>query len=509
MGRAGKASGQNPTMNGRGKSDGPVVPMKLPNKTGQPVAEVVEGRGPTKGNPNQRGAFRTQSRAGAPGALARVREAARRDKKARFTALLHHVTVDRLRQAFGEISKDAAPGVDGMTWPQYAEALEDNLQDLHGRLHRGAYRAKPSRRVYIPKADGQRRALGVSSLEDKVVQRAVGEVLNTIYERDFLGFSYGFRPGRSQHDALDALTVGILRKKVNWVLDADIRGFFDTIDHAWLMKFVEHRVGDKRVLRLIQQWLSAGVMENGSWARSKEGSPQGATISPLLANVYLHYVYDLWALQWRNRHAGGDMVVVRYADDIVAGFEYRADAERFLHDLKERFRQFALELHPDKTRLIEFGRFAAERRRRAGSGKPETFTFLGFTHICGKARSGNFLLLRHTTRPRMRAKLEKIGSELKRCRHQPIAIQGQWVGSVVRGYLAYHAIPTNTRATQAFRREVVKHWHRALRRRGQRDRTNWRRMTALARRWIPRALVQHPWPTERFDGRTQGGSRVR
>jgi group II intron reverse transcriptase/maturase len=351
--------------------------------------------------------------------------------------------------------------------------------------------------------------LGIASLEDKVVQRAIVEVLNAIYETDFLGFSYGFRPRRSQHDALDALTVGILRKKVNWVLDADIRACYDTIDHGWLVKFLEHRIADKRVLRLIQKWLRAGVMENGRWAPSEQGAPQGATVSPLLANVYLHYAFDLWTQQWRKRYARGEMIVIRYADDIVAGFEHRADADRFLRELKERFQKFALELHPEKTRLIEFGRFAAERRARAGLGKPETFNFLGFTHICGKARSGNFLLVRRTMRKRMRAKLVEVRAEIMRRRHQPIAAQGKWLGSVVRGYLAYHAIPTNTHAIQAFRREAVRRWHRALRRRSQRDRTTWRRMNVLARRWIPVAVVQHPWPTERFDVRTRGGSRVR
>ena len=496
-------------MHGRGKSDGPIVPMKPPNEAGEPATEVVEGRCPAEGNPNQQNAPRTQCRTSAPSALERIREAAKKDRKVKFTALFHHATIERLRVAFNDLSKNAAPGVDGVTWKQYAEALEENLQDLHGRLHRGAYRAKPSRRAYIPKADGSKRPLGIASLEDKVVQRAVVEVMGTIYEADFLGFSYGFRPGRSQHDALDALAVGILRKKVNWVLDADIRGYYDTIDHGWLMKMVEYRIGDKRVLRLIRKWLSAGVMEAGRWTESQVGAPQGATVSPLLANVYLHYGFDLWAQQWRKRHARGEMIVIRFADDIVAGFEHRADAERFERELKERFHKFALELHPEKTRLIEFGRFATERRARVGLGKPETFNFLGFTHICGKARSGNFLLVRQTIRKRMRAKLEEVKTEIKRRRHQPIPVQGQWLGSVVRGYLAYHAIPTNTYAIQAFRREVVRHWHRALRRRGQKDRTNWQRMNVLARRWIPVALVQHPWSTERFDVRTRGGSRVR
>jgi len=496
-------------MNDRGKSDGSVVPMKPPNKAGTPAAEEAEGSDPAKGNPQQQNASRTQRRNDAPSALERVRQAAKKDKGVKFTALFHHVTIDRLRQSFNALSKNAAAGVDGVTWQQYAQGLEENLGDLHARLQRGTYRAKASRRVYIPKTDGRQRPLGIASLEDKVVQRAVVEVLNAIYETDFLGFSYGFRPKRSQHDALDAVAVGILRKRVNWVLDADIRGYYDTIDHEWLAKFLEHRIGDKRILRLIQKWLSAGVMEKDRWAPSEQGAPQGATISPLLANVYLHYVFDLWVQQWRKRNARGEMIVVRYADDLLLGFEHHEDAERFMRELKERFQKFALELHPEKTRLIEFGRYAVERRARVGLGKPKTFDFLGFTHVCGKARSGNYLLVRRTMRKRMQAKLVEVKTEIMRRRHQPIAVQGKWLASVVRGYLAYHAIPTNTWAIQTFRREVVRRWHKVLRRRSQRDRTNWRRMNTLARRWIPVALVQHPWPTERFDVKTRGGSRVR
>jgi RNA-directed DNA polymerase len=491
------------------KSDGLMVPTKPSNKAERSDAERVEGRGPTKGNPSQQNASRTQRRTSAQSALERIREVAKRDSKMRFTALFHHLTIDRLRAAFNALAKDAAPGVDGVRWEQYAADLEGNLETLHADLHRGAYRAKPSKRAYIPKADGQLRPLGMAALEDKIVQRAVVEVLNAIYEEDFLGFSYGFRPQRGQHNALDALAVGILRKKVNWVLDADIRGYFDAIDHGWMVKFVEHRIADRRVVRLIQKWLAAGVMESGAWTRGMKGTPQGATVSPLLSNLYLHYVFDLWAQQWRKRHASGDVVVVRYADDFVVGFEKQQDAERFLRELRERFRKFALELHPDKTRLLEFGRFAAERRAKRDLGAPETFDFLGFTHVCGKARSGNYLLVRRTVRARMRARLSSARTEIRKRRHLPIKAQGMWLGSVVRGYFAYHAVPTNIVSMQSFRREVVRHWYKALRRRSQKDRMNWRRMKALAKRWLPVARIQHPWPTERFDVRTQGRSRVR
>jgi len=498
-------------MNGNGKSDKPIVPMKRSNKATTVAAETAEGRGEAKGNAAKRNADRTQSRSiPAHSELDRVRRRAKKDKEAKFTALLHHVTVDRLREAFRQLKRNAAPGVDGVTWEQYGERLEENIQALHARLHRGAYRAKPSRRTYIPKADGRRRPLGIATLEDKLVQRAVVEVMNAIYEEDFLGFSYGFRPGRGQHDALDALATGITRKKVGWVLDADIRAYFDTIDHGWLMKFLEHRIGDRRLLRLIRKWLSAGVMEEGKWTESKVGSPQGATVSPLLANIYLHYVYDLWVHQWRRRHACGDVVVVRYADDTVVGFEHEGDGRKFLEDLRERFRKFKLELHPDKTRLIEFGRYAnAKRLRRGERGAAETFRFLGLVHICGKSRRGYFVLVRHTDSKRMKATLKALKEALKRRRHEPVERQGQWLGSVVRGYFAYHAVPTNIRAMGRFRTEVTRMWARSLRRRSQRHRLNWKRMTCLAGQWLPSARILHPWPQERFDARTRGGSPVR
>jgi RNA-directed DNA polymerase len=496
-------------MDERGKSDGPVVPAKPPNNTACAVAEVVEERGPAKGNTASTTHPGRSAGHGAPSGLERVREVARRDKEARFTALLHHVTVDRLRAAYRAIRPQAAPGVDGVTWEAYGQDLEANLQDLHRRLHAGSYRARPSRRSYIPKADGRLRPLGIAALEDKILQRAVVEVLNAVYETDFRGFSYGFRPGRDPHQALDALTVGIWRKKVNWVLDADIRDFFTSLDHGWLEKFLEHRIADQRVLRLIRKWLSAGVIEDGNWSQTTEGAPQGASASPLLANVYLHYVFDQWADWWRRRHAHGEVIIVRFADDFTMGFEYQEDAPRFLAELRERFAKFGLELHPDKTRLIEFGRFAATNRQARGLGKPETFDFLGFTHICARMRDGRFWVRRITVAKRMRAKLREVKDQLKRRRHQPIPEQGRWLASVVRGYRAYYAVPGNRAAVATFRTQVTKLWHEALERRSQRTRINWARMNRLATRWLPPARVVHPFPDVRFRASTQGRSPVR
>jgi group II intron reverse transcriptase/maturase len=411
---------------------------------------------------------------------------------------MHHVTPALLAWAFQQLKPQAAPGIDGVTWDEYAAGLDANIDDLHSRVMRGAYQAKPSRRHYIPKPDGRKRPLGIAALEDKIVQRAVVEVLNAIYETDFLGFSYGFRPGRSQHDALDALAYGINFRNVNWVLDADIRSFFDCISHSWMMRFLEHRIGDRRVLRLIAKWLKAGVMEEGVWTEGTVGTPQGAVISPLLANIYLHYVYDLWADQWRKRTAAGAMIVVRYADDTIVGFQRHADAHRFLRELRARLAAFSLDLHPDKTRLIEFGRFAAERRSSKGLSKPETFDFLGFTHICAKAEDGRFLLVRHTMRKRMRAKLIEIKETLYRMLHVPVSEQGRWLGQVVRGYLAYHAVPTNARAITSFVYYVTWHWKRALGRRSQKGRVSWQRMAPIAARWLPPAKVRHPYPQQRF-----------
>ena len=487
-------------MNERGKSDRPVVPVKSSNKVGQPAAEGMEGRGLTKGNPQQQNASRTQSRSNAPSALERIRQAASKDKEMRFTALFHHIYApEALRTAYLCLKREAASGVDGETWRHYGEALEDNLQDLSHRLKQGAYRAKPVRRVYIPKADGRLRPLGVTALEDKIVQRAAVEVMNAIYETDFLGFSYGFRPKRSQHNALDALYTGLLTKKVNWVLDLDIRGFFDAISHEWLVKFIEHRIADRRVVRLIQKWLNAGVLEDGKRIRMEEGTPQGGSASPLLANIYLHYVFDLWAQAGRRKQAHGDVIVVRYADDIVVGFQSEADAKRFLAELAERFRKFSLELHPDKTRLLEFGPFAARNRKRRGEGKPETFDFLGFTHICGKKRSnGRFTVLRQTIRKRMQAKLNSVKAELRQRMHAPIQDTGKWLRSVVSGHFRYYGVPMNRHALKKFRFRIGWLWHRALSRRSQNGRVPWNRMRRLIDHWLPPVCVYHPFPLRRM-----------
>src|SRR6266567_4223276 len=495
-----EVKGRTPMTNGAGKSDSPVVPEKFPNNAGQPVAEGMEGRGLAKGNLPQQNASRTPSREDALSALGRVRQAASKDKKLQFTALLHHIyNLETLRKAYFSLKKEAAPGVDGETWRHYGETLEDNLQDLSHRLQRGAYRAKPVRRAYIDKSDGRKRPLGVPVLEDKLVQRATVEVLNAIYETDFLGFSYGFRPGRSQHNALDALYTGLLTKNVNWVLDVDIRSFFDGLSHAWLVKFVEHRVADRRVVRLIQKWLNAGVLEDGKRTRAEEGTPQGGSASPLLANVYLHYVFDLWAQAWRRKQACGDMIIVRFADDIVVGFQTKADAVRFWAELIERMRKFSLELHPEKTRLLEFGPFAAENRKKRGDGKPETFNFLGFTHICGKNRSkGRFTVLRQTIRKRLQAKLSEVKAELKRRMHDPIPEVGQWLRSVVGGHIRYYGVPTNRAALYTFRFQVGRLWHRTLLRRSQKARVLWDRMRRLNDRWLPPARTFHPYPLRRM-----------
>jgi RNA-directed DNA polymerase len=486
-------------MNGPRQSDRPVVPPKPPNKAGRPAAEGVEGRGQAKGNPSQQHAPRTPSRDGALSALARVREAAARGRKVRFTALLHHIDdVGHLRAAYHALKRDAAPGIDGETWRHYGEALEANLADLAGRLKRRAYRAKPVKRAHIPKADGRLRPLGIPTLEDKVVQRTTAEVLNAIYETDFLGFSYGVRPGRHAHQALDALYVGMLRRKVNWVLDADIRGFFEAINHEWVVKFVEHRIADRRVVRLIQKWLNAGVLEGGTRTRSEEGSPQGGSISPLRANVYLHYVFDLWAHRWRKTQAHGDVIVVRYADDFIVGFQHRVEAERFLTELRERLAKFGLELHPKKTRLLEFGRFVADNRRRAGQGKPETFNFLGFTHICGETREGRFTVVRQTIRKRLQAKLSEVKAELRRRLHVPIPEVGRWLREVVTGHLRYYGVPMNGPALYTFRSQVGRLWLRTLRRRSQTARLSWERMRRLLRRWLPPLRIVHPYPLMRF-----------
>jgi len=465
------------------------------------AAEEVEGRRSTKGNVQQAVTPRTQGRPGVSIGLLGVRAAARRDKRTRFTALLHHVNQDLLRDSFYKLKKQAAPGVDGVTWREYEVGLEERLRVLCDRVHRGSYRALPSRRTYIPKPDGRQRPLGIAAVEDKVVQQALVTVLNQIYEVDFEGYSYGSRPGRSPHQALDALWVGVMRKKVNWVLDADIRGFFDAISHGWLLKFLEHRIADRRVLRLVRKWLRAGVLEEGRRSVTDVGTPQGAVISPLLANIYLHYVLDTWTKQWRQRSAQGDVIIVRYVDDVVLGFQHRVEAERYHRELIERLGKFGLELHPEKTRLVEFGRFAIPNRRKRGAGRPETFNFLGFTHICAVRRNGKFTVKRKTMAKRLSSKLKGIRVELKRRRHEPVPQLGKWLGSVVRGFLNYHAVPDNWEPIAEFRKQVRRSWLDALRRRSQRTRLTWARFAALADLWLPPVRILHPMPYERFDAR--------
>ena len=488
-------------MNGREKSHAAIVAAKPANNASgstPDVAELVEPRAATERNASEQSTHRTQGRARVSQALDRIRQAARTRKEEKLTALTHHISVDLLREAFLALKRDAAPGADGVTWKTYAENLEGNLVDLHARVHGQAYRAQPARRTYIPKSDGRQRPLAVTALEDKIVQKATVAVLNSVYEEEFLGFSYGFRPGRGQHDALDALAYAITTRKVSYILDADIRSYFDEVCQSWLVRFVEHRIGDRRIIRLIQKWLKAGVLADGVVTTSEKGTGQGAVISPQLANVYLHYVFDLWAERWRQREVKGDMVIVRYADDIVVGFQHEAEARRFWDAMRDRFETFALSLHPEKTRLIEFGRFAIERRAKRGLGKPETFNFLGFTHICAVSRKGTYQLRRHTRRDRMRARLKEIKEELRRRMHQPIPEQGKWLGQVVRGYFAYHAVPTNERKMGAFRHYVTKLWRRTLLRRGQKDRTRWDRMTKLADTWLPKQRTLHPRPQHRF-----------
>jgi RNA-directed DNA polymerase len=485
-------------MNGHEKSDPAIVAVKPTNVTEQSAAELVEPRAGAKGNTRQQSMRRAQDRGSMSQALERVRQAAKRGRKEKFTALAHHLTPAMLRTAFLALKRDAAPGVDGLTWRAFEADLDPRIEGLHAKVQGGGYRAQPSRQRLIPKADGGQRPLAIAALEDKIVQRATASVLEAIYEEEFLGFSYGFRPGRGAHDALDALIVGIETTKVNFILDADIRSFFNEVSQEWLVRFVEHRIGDKRILRLIGKWLRAGILEDGVVVVSDKGTGQGSVISPLLANIYLHYVFDLWANRWRQREAKGTMIMVRYADDIVVGFERESDALRFEDAMRERLGEFALTLHPDKTRLIEFGRHAADNRERQGLGKPETFTFLGFTLICGKTRAGRFLVLRKSRRDRMRARLKVVKEKLRQNMHRSIPEQGKWLAQILIGYYAYHAVPMNLRSLQAFRDHVQNLWRRTLRRRGQRDKTTWSRIKQVVDHWLPKPKILHPWPSKRF-----------
>ena len=531
-------------MNEPGKSDKPVVPAK-PAKTNQTMSfweffwhvKRVEGRGLAKENEESGYGYadehapdallpvgpakqvdRTLSRVGQGNAspedlhseLGRVRQAACRDKQLKFTSLWHHVySIDRLRQAYLACKRNAAAGVDGQTWQAYGEELEGNLRSLSDRLAAGTYRARPVKRVYIPKADGKQRPIGVPVLEDKIVQRATVQVLNAVYETDFIGFSYGFRPRRSAHMALDALAVGIETKKVNWILDADIRSFFDTLSHEWLVKFVEHRIADPRIVRHIRKWLNAGVMEDGKHMEQEEGTPQGGSISPLLANLYLHYVLDLWADRWRKTRARGDVIIVRYADDFVVGFQHESDARRFLEELRERFRKFNLELHAEKTRVIEFGRFASERRQHRGEGKPETFNFLGFTHVCDKTRKGWFTVLRRSMAKRLRAKLAAIKQKLWNRMHHAVVDVGKWLASVLRGHDRYYGVPRNSRMLNRFHDAVRRLWQRAMNRRSQMAYVTESRMSQLVKRFFPSPRICQPYPSARLAVIIQGKSPVR
>lgn len=502
--RAGNLHEGTTDMNASGESDGPIVPMKPTNKGGtEPLAELVEGRGPATRNIDQPNLDRTQrpEHRRSRGLLG-VREAAHTDRSLRFTALLHHLSPTLLTSSFYDLKKDAAAGVDRVTWREYEQDLENRINDLHSRIHRGAYRAQPSRRVYIQKTDGRQRPLGIPSLEDKLVQRALRTVLECIYEEDFLGFSYGFRPRRSQHQALDALYVGITEKRVNWILDADIEGFFDNINRDWLIKFIEHRIGDKRIVRLILKWLSAGIIEGTEWSDDGQGTPQGAVISPLLANIFLHYVFDLWIEAWRKT-ARGNCIVIRYADDFVLGFEYESDARACMDALHDRLAKFGLRLHPTKTRLIEFGERGWARHRQEGTGKCETFDFLGFTHICDRTRRGSFVIKRVTMASRLRKTLAAIAEALKRRRHRPVDETGRWLASVVRGWQGYYGVPLNFRRLQQFREAIFHRWLAQLRRRSQRGTRNWThtRMRWLMNKYIPNAKITHPWPSTRHHAR--------
>ena len=501
---AGEGLGRNTGMNGGEESDGVVVPMNPVNKATEQqagAAEREEGRMSTKENIGPSRTYPAQDGQSVSQGLAGVRQRARENKQERFTTLLHHLTVDLLRESYNALKKSAAPGVDGVRWAEYGEGLEARLAELKDRIHRGAYRAQPSRRIYIPKADGRQRPIGIAALEDKVVQQAVVTILNAIYEVDFQGFSYGFRPGRSPHNALDALNAGIQRKRVNWILDADIRGFFDQMSHEWTMKFVQHRIADPRILRLIQKWLKAGVIEDGEWSETMGGTPQGAVISPLLANVYLHHVFDLWLKAWRKKVAGGEVIAVRYADDLVVGFQHRHEAERFLNEFRERLAKFGLELHPDKTRLIEFGRFAQVNRNKRGEGDPESFTFLGFTHSCGTNSAGYFAIWRRSIRKRVEAKLQEVKQDLRARMHEPVPALGKWLRSVLNGHYQYHAVPGNWATLRRFRERLGRYWRQALNRRSQKSRMTAARMTRLIDRWLPRPHLVHPYPSVRFDAK--------
>jgi group II intron reverse transcriptase/maturase len=476
------------------ESDAGMVPKKSAKTWVTPV-ESMEGRAAAKGKSASRNALRTQGRQGAPTQVARIGQRAKEKKGERFDNLLSAIKAPLLNEAYKRLQKRSAPGVDGVTWEEYGEHLDARLVDLQDRIHRGSYHPQPVRRVHIPKGDGRTRPLGIPALEDKLVQQAVQMVLEPIYERVFLGYSYGFRPGRSPHNALTAVAEAINRK-TNWVLDADIRSFFDTIDHGWMQKFLEHRIGDRRMVQLLMKWLHAGVLEDGELRAVEEGTPQGGIISPLLANIYLHYALDLWANQWRKRHARGAVYIVRYADDFVIGFQFEKDARAMREALASRLATFGLELHPEKTRVLRFGRFARRDAEREGRPRLETFDFLGFTHIAGVSRGGAFLLMRRTSRKKRNAKLARLRDEMRARQHEPVCNQHAWLASVLRGHYRYYGVPTNSRALHQFRERVRAGWHRQLQRRSQRAAWNRQQRAAFDGRFpLPPSRIYHPWPS--------------
>lgn len=499
----GKVNSHTPVVGSLEESDGVILPEKSANKRMAIPAESMEVSTPTKRNPEKEAAHRTQKRESASNGLDRVRQRAEADKSIRFNNLYSFLKVDLLRESFYELKRKAAPGLDGVTWHKYERKLEGRLPELERELQVGSYRATPAKRGYITKDDGRQRPLGIQAVEDKVVQQACVTILNAVYEPIFSGISYGSRPGRSQHDALDALHEGIVRRKVNWILDCDIEGFFDNLSHVHLLSFLEERVADKRMLRLIRKWLRVGWVEDGKRHAGTVGTPQGSVISPLLANIFLNTVMDKWASKWRRAEAKGEVIIVRYVDDAVFGFQYESEGRAFLEALRERVEAYGLKLHPTKTRLIEFGRFAKSNRRERGQGKPETFDFLGFTHICGTKRNGRFSVKRKTIRKRLCRKLKEVKDELIKRMHRPLKETGKWLASVIRGFTNYHAVPGNMKAPREFYTQVGRLWLWIIRRRSQkaRCRWTWKRFNNLQQQWMPRPRLVHPYPGIRFDAK--------
>ena len=500
-GPRGELQGDKAATHATRESDGCIVPKKEANNTTARagVAEPPEGRRPAKRNPREQNMGRTQDRETVEQALERIREAVRRDRKKRLTTLWHHVYSEAtLREAYRKLNPTSSPGVDGQRWREYGEELDGRITELSARLKRMGHRPQAVLRRYISKENGKRRPIGIPALEDKIVERALVMVLEVIYEEEFANFSYGFRPGRSPHKALDALYMGIVSRKINWVLDADLSGYFDTIDHDWLVRMLEHRIADKRVVRYIIRCLKAGVVEDGYWREQGRGSPQGGCISPLLANIFLHYVLDGWVKKWRKTRARGDLIIVRYADDFVIGFQHQHEARQFYTELQQRLAKFGLKLNEEKTRLIAFGRFAAKDRHNRGDGKPETFDFLGFTHICGHDRRGRFQLKRKTIGKRLRAKLRVLKAEMRKRWMLTLPEMGRWLRRVLTGHFNYYGVPGNFRCLKGFRQAVILLWRRWIIRKSQRSRASYARMYRLANRWLPAACIRHPYPSERL-----------